>query len=63
MWMFKHKKYNKISFLFTFKELWKHLFMNFIADLFLLLYKRVVYNVILIVMNRFIKMIKYFSVK
>ena len=61
--MSRHKKYNKMSLLFTFKELWKHLFMNFITDLSLLLYREIVYNAILIVMNRFIKMIRYFSVK
>ena len=37
--------------------------MNFIADLFLLLYKEVIYNAILIVINKFIKMIRYFLVK
>ena len=63
MWVSKHKKYDKMSFLSTLKELWKYLFMNFIADLFSLLYKEIVYNAILIVMNKFIKIIRYFSVK
>ena len=63
MQTFKHKKYDKIFLLFTFKELWKYLFMNFIADLFSLLYREIIYNAILIVINRFIKIIKYFLIK
>ena len=63
MQAFKYKKYNKMSFLSTLKKSWKHLFMNFITDLSLSLYKKIIYNVILIVMNRFIKMIKYFFIK
>ena len=37
--------------------------MNFVMGLFLNKSKNVVYNVILIIMNRFIKMIKYLFVK
>ena len=59
----RHKKYDKMSFLSTLKESWKHLFMNFITNLSSLLYREIVYDVILIVMNKFIKMIRYFFVK
>ena len=37
--------------------------MNFIINLLLSKFKNIIYNVILIIINRFIKIIKYLSMK
>ena len=48
-----------MTFLFIFKKSWKKIIMNFVIDLSFNKRKEVVYNSILIVMNRYIKIIKY----
>ena len=58
----RHKSYKKLSFLFIFEVSWKEIFMNFIIDLFSSKRDRIVYNLILVIIDRCIKMIKYLSV-
>ena len=41
---------------------WKEIFMNFIIDLFLSKRDKVVYDLIFMIIDRYIKMIKYLSV-
>ena len=55
----RHKSYNELTFLFIFKKSWKKIIMNFVIDLSFNKRKEVVYDSILIIMNRYIKMIKY----
>ena len=58
----RHKLYKKLSFLSILKVSWKKIFMNFIIDLFLSKRDNVVYDLILIIINKYIKMIKYLSI-
>ena len=58
----RHKSYNELTSLFIFKKSWKKIIMNFVIDLSFNKRKEVVYDSILIVVNLYIKMIKYIFV-
>ena len=58
----RHKLYKKLNLLFAFKKSWKEIIMNFITKLSLNKKRGVVYDSILIIIDRYIKMIKYVSI-
>ena len=57
----RHKFYEELSSLFVPEVLWKEIFMNFIIDLSSSKRENVVYNAILLIVNKCTKMIKYLS--
>ena len=57
--MKRHRFYDEIQSLLNLKNFWKEIFMNFITDLSLNKWKNNVYNTILMIINRYIKMIQY----
>ena len=60
--VFRHKSYEKLNFLFLSEVSWKEIFMNFIIDLSSNKRNKVVYDLILVIIDKCIKMIKYLSV-
>ena len=58
----RYRFYNELRALFILKGPWKEITMNFITNLLLSKYKHCVYDAILIVMNRYIKIIVYISI-
>ncbi len=60
--MFKHLFYDNFQFLFLFQDSWQEIIMNFITNL--LLNKRLndVYDFVLVIINRYIKMTLYIFV-
>ena len=60
--VFRHKSYKKLSFLFIFKVFWKEIFMNFIIDLSSSKRDKIVYNLILVIVDKCTKMIKCLSI-
>ena len=58
----RHKLYKKLSSLFAFKKSWKEIIMNFVTKLFSSKRRGVVYDFILMIIDRYIKMIKYVSI-
>ena len=54
-----HKLYEKLSSLPAFKKSWKKIIMNFVTKLSLNKRRGVVYDSILMIIDRYIKMIKY----
>ena len=58
----RHKLYEKLNLLFAFKKSWKEIIMNFIMKLSSNKKRDVVYDSILMIINRYIKMIKYISI-
>ena len=58
----RHKSYNEFNSLFALKKSWKKIIMNFVIELFSNKRRDVVYNSILMIINRYIKMIKYISI-
>ena len=59
--VFKHKFYEKLSFLSVPEVSWKEIFMNFIIDLSSSKRKDVVYNATLVIVDKCTKIIKYLS--
>ena len=59
---FRHKSYDKLSFLSISKNFWKKIIWNFITELSSNKRKKIVYDFIFVIMNRCIKMIKYISI-
>ena len=59
---FRHKLYNKLSFLSISKNFWKKIIWNFIIELSSNKRKRIVYDFIFVIVNRCIKIIKYISI-
>ena len=55
----RYRFYNELRALFILKDLWKKITMNFITNLLSSKYKHCVYDAILIVVNRYIKIIVY----
>ena len=60
--MFKYKSYDELQSLSIFKKSWKKIIMNFVIDLFSSKRKEIVYNSIFVMIDRYIKMIKYIFV-
>ena len=60
--VFKHKSFEKLSFLSVSEMSWKEIFMNFIIDLPSSKREDVVYDVILVIVDKCTKMIKYLTV-
>ena len=58
---FRHKLYNKFSFLSISKNFWKKIIWDFIIEFSLNKRKKIVYDFIFVIMNRCIKIIKYIS--
>ena len=58
----RHKFYEKLSSLLIFKVLWKKIFMNFVIDLSSSKRDKIVYNSILMIVDKYTKMIKYLSI-
>ena len=56
---FRHKFYEKLSFLYVLEILWKETFITFIIDLSSSKREDVVYNVIFVIVDKCTKMIKY----
>ena len=59
--VFKYKFYEKLSFLFVSEVSWKKFFMNLIIDLSSSKRENVVYDAILVIVDKCTKMIKYLS--
>ena len=56
-----HKFYNElVSFLISWR-IWNFIAMNFIINLFLLNQQNQIYDIILVIINYYIKMMRYFS--
>ncbi len=55
--------YDELKLLFQFTNFWKEITMNFITDLSSSKWKKVVYDLILIIVNHYMKMIHYLSMK
>ena len=58
---FCHKSYEEMNFLFMLEMSWKEIFMKFIIDLLSSKRENVVYDIILMIIDKCIKMIKYLS--
>ncbi len=58
-----HLSYNKLKSLFQLTNLWKEITMNFITDLSSSKWKKVVYDLILMIVNCYMKMMHYLSTK
>ena len=58
----RYRFYDKLEFLFISFKSWKEIFINFVIKLSFNKYKSVVYNAILVIINRYIKIIKYLFV-
>ena len=61
--LMKHKSYESINFLFQFQNFWTNVIMNFIIDLSSSNKSKIMFDFILIIMNKYIKMIKYIPAK
>ena len=59
--VFKHKFYEKLNFLPVPEVPWKEIFMNFIIDFSSSKREDVVYDAILVIVNKCTKIIKYLS--
>ena len=57
----RHKLYEELNSLSMFEISWKEIFINFIIDLSLSKRENVVYNAILVIVDKYTKMIKYLS--
>ena len=57
--VFHHKFYKKLSSLLIFEMFWKEIFMNFVIDLSSSKRDKIVYNSILVIVDKCTKMIKY----
>ena len=58
----RHKLYEKLNSLLAFKKSWKKIIMNFVMKLFSNKRRDVVYDSILMIIDQYIKMIKYVSI-
>ena len=56
-----HKFYNELVLLLIFQKVWNFIVMNFIMNLFSLNWQSWTYDVIFVIINYYIKMMKYFS--
>src|SRR6266498_4681203 len=54
-----YKLYRKLMSLPQSKGIWKEILMNFIIDLPLFLYRGIVYDTILVIINKYSKMIQF----
>ncbi len=61
--MKRHLSYNKLKLLSRFTDLWKEITMNFITDLSSSKWKEVMYDLILVIVNYYMKMTRYLSMK
>ena len=58
----RYKSYKKLNSLLALKKSWKEIIINFITRLFSSKRRDVVYDFILMIVDRYIKMIKYISI-
>ena len=58
----RHKSYEKLNFLLILKVSWKQSFINFVIDLSSSKRDKIVYNSILVIIDKCIKRIKYLSI-
>ncbi len=58
-----HLSYDKLKSLFQFTNLWKEITMNFITDLSSSKLKKVIYDLILVIVNHYMKMMHYLFTK
>ncbi len=58
-----HLSYDELRLLSQFTNFWKEITMNFITNLSLSKWKEVVYNLILMIINHYMKMMCYLSTK
>ena len=56
---FRYRFYNKFNSFFIISNFFFFFFINFVINLSFNKYKNIIYNFILIIIDRFIKMIKY----
>ena len=61
--MKRHLSYDKLRLLFQFTDLWKEITMNFITNLLFSKWKEVVYDLILMIVDCYMKMMHYLSMK
>ena len=59
----KHKFYELLNFLFMFENFRKNWIMNFITDLLFSSHRKIINDLILMIMNRYTKFAKYISTK
>jgi hypothetical protein len=55
----RHRLYGKFISLFRLKKIWQDIVINFVIRLSLSFHKKIAYNFILIVINRYSKMVQY----
>ena len=61
--MKRHLSYNKLKLLSRFTDSWKEITTNFITDLSSSKWKEVMYDLILVIVNYYMKMTRYLSMK
>ncbi len=61
--MKRHLSYDELRSLSQFTDLWKEITMNFITDLLSSKWKKVMYNLILVIVDHYTKMMHYLSTK
>jgi len=61
--MKRHLSYDKLKSLFQLTDSWKEITINFITDLSSSKWKEVVYDLILVIVNHYMKMMHYLSIK
>ncbi len=61
--MKRHLSYDKLRSLFRFTNFWKEITMNFITDLLFSKWKEIVYDLILVIVDHYMKMMHYLSMK
>ena len=61
--MKRHLSYDKLRSLFRFTNFWKEITMNFITDLSFSKWKEIVYDLILVIVDHYMKMMHYLSMK
>ena len=57
-----HKFYNKLALFLIFQRIWNFIVMNFIISLLSLSWWSWTYNIILVIINYYIKIMRYFSI-
>ncbi len=58
-----HLSYNELKFLSWLTDLWKEIIMNFITDLLSSKWKKVMYDLIFMIVNHYMKMMHYLFMK
>ena len=56
-----HKSYDELMLFFIFQRAWDFIIINFIMSLFSSSWQSWIYNVIFVIINCYIKMMRYFS--